>query len=321
MEAGTDVETGLPSPSGEEAARAVARMRVLVIEPDPLSARILKAKLESWNFVVQVEQDGRAAMEWLAAQPYRIVLFNLEDPRAGGLETCRKLRSLPLPRYTYVIGFAANGGKRLLVDAFDAGVDDVAMKPFHVPELRMRVNRARQAIEHEDALFMGGGTCPSTGLLNRSAFAQFLRVILAQARRTGTRAALVFVRIENAQDIFRRHGYQALHDLVRELSTRLPNVHRTSDLLAKTRDDEFCMLLQNTQWDLCRPVVEKIEAISREVAVEVRGQPVRPRLAISVVNFPGDGDSVESLLRGDGAIRLGDAEDDPPAPDSPIVIV
>lgn len=97
MEAGTDVETGLPSPSGEEAARAVARMRVLVIEPDPLSARILKAKLESWNFVVQVEQDGRAAMEWLAAQPYRIVLFNLEDPRAGGLETCRKLRSLPFP--------------------------------------------------------------------------------------------------------------------------------------------------------------------------------------------------------------------------------
>lgn len=308
----------LTSPSADTArpvAAGLPKMKVLVVEPDLLSARVLKAKLESWDFNVHVEATERVAREWLAAEPYRVAIFNMEDQEAGGLELCRRLRAKPQPSYTYVIGCGAALTKQTLVSALDAGADDYMFKPFHVPELRMRMHRARRALVLDEALFQGGGTDPATGVLNRNAFEQFLQVILAQTDRLGIRGAMMFVRIENLQEIFRRHGYQAMHDVVLELAVRMRTVHRTSDLLAKTGDDEFCLLLQNTHWDLCRPLAERIADLAGDLHVEARRQRVRPVISIGVINFPTSEPAVGHYLDPGARIHYrtigGDRTDDP----------
>jgi len=173
----------------------------------------------------------------------------------------------------------------------------------------------------DDTLFQGGGTDPVTGVLNRNAFEQFLQVILAQTSRLGLRGALLFVRVENLQEIFRRHGYQAMHEVVLDLALRMRTVHRGSDLLAKTQDNEFCLLLQNTHWDLCLPVAERAADLATDLCVKVSGQRVHATVSIGVINFPAGNEAVSHYLDPTNRIHyrtLGERTD---RPASPTVIV
>ncbi len=278
-------------------------MKVLVASNDRLFARLTSKKLESWGHRVTATYDGNEAFDQIKREPYRIVIADWDLPGINGPELCLKIRKLKRVRYTYLIVYEKahdaadrNADKDQLMAGLQAGADDYLSRPFNPLELQLRLKNAKRLLNLEDELREGPGTDTMTGVVNKSSFRQFFRVILAETERSKARGALMFVRVDNFQDGFAAHGYGPMQKLMVEVAKILERTRRDSDLVSKTSDDEFCLLLQNTYWDKCEGVAEKIMLQTRNLSVIMDDIELRAEVSVSTVNFPIDKLSSDEVL-------------------------
>ena len=110
--------------------------RILVVDDEPQIIRVLRRSLTTHRFEVRVASDGEAALELFHDWHPDLVITDLAMPNVGGLELCRRLRSVSeVP----IIVLSVKGEERTKVEALDAGADDYVTKPFGIDELLARV--------------------------------------------------------------------------------------------------------------------------------------------------------------------------------------
>jgi signal transduction histidine kinase len=140
--------------------------RVWIVEDSPLEAKLAAGVLAP-EFQIAVFPDGASVIEELSTtrELPDVILADWVLPGIDGLELCRVVRQsfdeIALP----VIIVTAREGRDVRLQALDARVNDVVMKPFDPQELRARVRvhaRVRRlhhpARELEGALEMFVGT-------------------------------------------------------------------------------------------------------------------------------------------------------------------
>jgi two-component system response regulator MprA len=86
---------------------------------------------------VALAEDGRAALDALAAAPPDALVLDLLMPHVDGLEVCRRLRAAG--DRTPVLVLTARDAIADRVRGLDAGADDYLVKPFALEELLARV--------------------------------------------------------------------------------------------------------------------------------------------------------------------------------------
>jgi diguanylate cyclase (GGDEF)-like protein len=121
-------------------------MKILVVEDDEFTARMLQTVLTKQNYTVEVAVDGQAGWELVEAFDYDLVLMDYVLPKIDGVSLCRQLRSqgyqMPIVLLT---GCDSSHDK---ANGLDAGADDYIVKPFEPEELVARIR----------ALLRRGGT-------------------------------------------------------------------------------------------------------------------------------------------------------------------
>src|ERR1041385_5856606 len=178
-------------------------MRILIVDHDPLFGRLVKTKLDGWGHTVIIETNGVAALDRIQQQPQRVVILDNDLPGISGPDLCRKIRALKRARYTYVLFCTGRTDKDAQIAALEAGADDFLTKPLNTIELRLRLKNAKRMLNLEDELAQGAGLDRMTGVINDASFRQFFRVVVAEARRTQSVGALMFITVKN---------YLAIHD-------------------------------------------------------------------------------------------------------------
>ncbi|WP_336205497.1 response regulator transcription factor [Nonomuraea sp. LPB2021202275-12-8] len=111
--------------------------RLLVVDDEPALREALQSSLEFEGYKVVTANDGQAALEELARQPYDAVLLDVMMPRLDGLTACRRLRSAG--DHVPVLMLTARDAVGDRVSGLDAGADDYLVKPFELDELLARV--------------------------------------------------------------------------------------------------------------------------------------------------------------------------------------
>jgi two-component system, cell cycle response regulator len=271
-------------------------MKILIVDGDQLFARLMRTKLEKWGHAVFVETDGAAAYERIRKEPFRMVFLDWDLPSMSGPDLCRRIRELKRPRYTYIIFYTTKADKDSLMAGLQAGADDYLIKPLNTLELRLRMKNGKRLLNLEDELREGAGTDRATGVVNGASFRQFFRVTLAEAKRTQSRGALMFVTVENHDQVFSGAGVGPANNLMAEVAKMLCRNVRESDLVARLDRQQFCVLLQNTWWDKCLPVAQKIESQAKNLSVVVDDVPHSPRLSLAVVDYPQGEAASDELL-------------------------
>ncbi|MFA6186331.1 MAG: response regulator [Phycisphaerae bacterium] len=127
-------------------------MRVLLAEDDSVSRIVLENHLKSWGYEVLSAQNGSQAWEIVCDQQPQIVLIDWIMPDIDGLELCKKIRSTPAGRYTYLIFITSKNQNQDVVTALDAGADDYLSKPFDKEVLKSRLAVGARTIDYEDQL-------------------------------------------------------------------------------------------------------------------------------------------------------------------------
>jgi two-component system KDP operon response regulator KdpE len=110
--------------------------RILVVDDDPQIRRTMKATLTARHYEVSDSRDGEEALDKLRSETFDLVLLDMNMPGAGGIETCRLIRS---SSDVAIIMLTVNNTEKDKVEALDAGADDYVTKPFSIPELLARI--------------------------------------------------------------------------------------------------------------------------------------------------------------------------------------
>jgi len=111
--------------------------RILVVEDEPTIATGLRDDLELEGFVVDVADDGAAALHRILEGKFDLVLLDLMLPGMDGFAVCREAR-LKGDR-TPIIMLTAKGQEVDKVVGLELGADDYVTKPFSRRELLARI--------------------------------------------------------------------------------------------------------------------------------------------------------------------------------------
>jgi len=112
-------------------------VRVLVVEDIPRHANRIAEGLRDQAIAVDVAYDGREAIAKVNVNPYDVVLLDRDLPGIHGDQLCQLITRADDP--PMVLMLTAAGGPADRVTGLALGADDYLPKPFHFPELVLRV--------------------------------------------------------------------------------------------------------------------------------------------------------------------------------------
>lgn len=271
-------------------------MKVLVVSDDLLFAGLVTKKVVSLGYTTDTVSTGADAYDRIKKDTYRIVLTGWDLSGMSGHQLTENIRQLKRSRYTYIIVCTVDKSADVIVDALEAGADDFLNRPLNPVELTLKMRHASRLLDLEDELHDGAGTDATTGLVNQASFRHFFRVVVAEARRLEERGSLMFVTVDEYKSIFDQHGFEPAEKLAVEIGRALNSLIRSSDLVARFSDDQFCMLLQNTHWDVCRIVAGKVKEKISNMSLFFEDLEIHPEVTVEILNYPVDELSSDGIL-------------------------
>ena len=107
-------------------------LRVLMAEDGIANQKLAVGLLTRWGHEVVVAQDGQEAIELFQAQPFDVILMDVQMPKVDGLEATRKIRSLETAENAHVpiIAMTAHAMTADRERCFQAGMDGFVAKPI-----------------------------------------------------------------------------------------------------------------------------------------------------------------------------------------------
>jgi DNA-binding response OmpR family regulator len=120
--------------------------RVLLVEDDFEVRAVLRARLRSEGFAVEVAGDGIEAFHMFFARRFDVVVTDIFLPRENGIRLIRSLRSRrPRLPVVAISGGGPQGDRSALQVAGAIGADALLEKPFAPAELVAAVKRVLEA--------------------------------------------------------------------------------------------------------------------------------------------------------------------------------
>jgi len=113
-------------------------MRILIVEDDHRLLEMVSEQMRQAGFAVDAVADGEEGLFYGEEYPLDLAIIDLGLPGISGLELIRKLRNSG-QKYPILI-LTARAQWQEKVEGLEAGADDYLTKPFHVEELKARVN-------------------------------------------------------------------------------------------------------------------------------------------------------------------------------------
>jgi PleD family two-component response regulator len=117
------------------------RPRVLVVEPNKTNLGVMARRLVEAGYRASTAETGQDAVAELHRVPVDLVLAELYMPRMGGAELARLIRDEVMWREMPVMLITGKSEPKGAVRAYEAGADDVILKPFHFEVLFARIAR------------------------------------------------------------------------------------------------------------------------------------------------------------------------------------
>ena len=136
-----------------------------------------------------------------------------------------------------------------------------------------------------------------TGLANRTLAFDRLEMLLAQARRRGTKVGVVFIDLDHFKSINDALGHDLGDHFLREVAERLQRGRRDADTVARLGGDEFLLLLGDlSERDALQVALDDMVANLAD-PIQMAGSSRTASASIGVSLFPDDGCEAEVLIR------------------------
>jgi signal transduction histidine kinase/CheY-like chemotaxis protein len=123
---------------------------ILVVDDDPFICTVVRKTLSRDNYRVETATRAAAALKRLGAEPFDLLLTDINMPEINGLELAEQVRAEdPLLGIVVMTGY---GSFDNMSRAIRAGIADFITKPFDIEDLRLTIARAleRQRLQRNN---------------------------------------------------------------------------------------------------------------------------------------------------------------------------
>lgn len=241
--------------------------RVLVVDDDPMTAKLVSRYLVDDGYEVQTAENGVAAIQLLREEDFHIVLTDWLMPEMDGLELCRAIRSDESIGVSYIIVFTAQTEKSKLVEAFDASADDFLTKPVDRKELLARVRAGMRIVDLKENLARREReihkrnaqmailnnklerlaiTDELTGLFNRRHAMTKLDELWELATRYAHPLTCIMFDLDHFKRLNDTYGHAAGDAVLRSTASIALGASRGTDIVGRVGGEEFLVLCPNT---------------------------------------------------------------------------
>ena len=118
------------------------RGHVLVVDDEAPNRMLLRDPLEAYGYEVAEAENGRQALDCIAARSPDVILLDVMMPIMDGFELCRRLKrneaTAPIP--ILMVTALSDRKERLL--GIKAGANDFLNKPVDIQDVTLRVGNA-----------------------------------------------------------------------------------------------------------------------------------------------------------------------------------
>ena len=112
---------------------------LLVVDDSEMNRDMLTRRLVRRGYTVAAAEDGRQALDMIAAQPFDLIVLDIMMPGLSGLEVLENLRQRYVPSELPVIMATAKDQSEDIVLALKLGANDYVTKPLDFPVVLARV--------------------------------------------------------------------------------------------------------------------------------------------------------------------------------------
>ena len=117
------------------------RPRILVVDSNKSNLSVLGRRLVDAGYRISAVDCGHDAVAEMHRVPVDLVLAELNMPRMSGAELARLIRDEVIWRDIPIMLITGKSEPTGAVRAYEAGADDVILKPFHFEVLFARIAR------------------------------------------------------------------------------------------------------------------------------------------------------------------------------------
>ena len=111
--------------------------KIVVVEDEAHLAKGLQFNLEREGYRVTLVDNGQSALDLLGKEEFDLMILDIMLPKVSGLEVARRIRKTNMRFPILMLSAKSTDEAREL--GLQAGADDYLTKPFHLPELLLRV--------------------------------------------------------------------------------------------------------------------------------------------------------------------------------------
>lgn len=112
----------------------------MVVDDDPDICELLKYNLEQVGYQVRTLGESKEAVDTAISFRPNLIILDVMMPGQDGVETCRKLRRVPVLEDVFIMFLTARTEEYTEVAAFNMGGDDYITKPIRPRALVSRIN-------------------------------------------------------------------------------------------------------------------------------------------------------------------------------------
>lgn len=122
---------------------ASPRQTILVVEDNYANRVVAKTILERENYKIVLAENGKIALDMTRAQPFNLILMDIEMPIMDGLAATRAIKSENGPNQnTPIIAVTAYANKAIHQEALSSGMLDMLTKPIRAEQVKSAWARA-----------------------------------------------------------------------------------------------------------------------------------------------------------------------------------
>jgi len=315
------VSTASPEQDG---ALASPRLQVqLVGIPSPELPHLMQ-QIESLGHLPVLIDSSAEGLNHAPRQPTQIVIADMDMPGLKPTAFCRILRQTPAGKESYALLLTSPGNEALILEAIDAGADDVLVKPVSIQTLRVRLNTAtrmlllREEIQRErrgimrstdefavahKRLLQAALTDALTQLPNRRHGLDFLAAEWAFAQSNSLPMACLLLDIDHFKRINDTHGHAAGDAVLRQLADLLKRASRVEDLVFRYGGEEFAAVLPNATARAAAQIADRIRNLVEKYTFLWENRTIPVTLSIGAASLNGgESDSQRLIQAADAAL-------------------
>lgn len=292
-------------------------LRVLVVEDDPTTLKLLEAMLQSAGHSVVSARNGVEAMRLIRQQPPQLLVSDWMMPEMDGLTLCSHLRASEAWRNIYVVILTAQENPERLIEAFEAGADDYLLKPITSKIFFARLRAAQRVIQMQaeladdrqqlqrlaDELTVANQrlqqlalTDALTGLPNRRAAMERLEQECSLSRRSHRQLVCMVLDIDHFKSVNDNYGHPVGDQVLKGVAQALRQAARTQDLVCRFGGEEFLVICPDTDSEAAFQCAERLRL--QVAAMIVAG--IAPQLCLTIsiglASVRGEGVTPDDLL-------------------------